>query len=397
VICDLLFSEKLNRKTRCGMADRADIVIVGGGIVGSSVALNLIRDGFVGKVLVIERDPSYRFASSSLAMGGVRQQFMSRVNIQMVQYSVRMFESTPEILFQQRAYLFLGNPTNWSKLQRRYEAEKELGAEVDMLDVAAIRRMVPEVRDDDLVGAVFGPKDGYVDARAALRYFRDSAETAGAQYLTGEVDGVEIDGGSVRGVHAKKHGTIDTPRLLIACGAYSAPIAALAGVDLRVEPVRQQLFRCALPRPWTYQFPIVIDPGGVHWRSYGENEIVIAKTRIDEEPGIRFDAETNRFYDEFLPDLIRRVPEFAGLGLVSGWGGLYEMTPDHNGIICGHPSIEGLYFACGFSGHGLMMSPATGKVMSEIIRTGKSETVDVSVLAVDRFERGALFFDEAMI
>ena len=86
----------------------------------------------------------------------------------------------------------------------------------------------------------------------------------------------------------------------------------------------------------------------------------IAKTKIDEEPGIRFDADTNRFYDEFLPDLVRRVPEFAGLGLVSGWGGLYEMTPDHNGILGGHPTIEGLYFACGFSGHGLMMSPATG-------------------------------------
>jgi FAD-dependent oxidoreductase domain-containing protein 1 len=366
----------------------ADIVIIGGGIIGSSVALNLLQDGFSGRVLVIERDSSYQFASSALAMGGVRQQFMSSVNVRMVQYSLRVFEAFPECNFRQRGYLFLGNESNWPTLQRRYETQKSLGAECELLTVSAIRRLVPELRCDDLAGGVFGPKDGYVDPRAALRVFRQKAEAAGATYISDEVQNVE------RGVvHAMKAGRIETPRIVIAAGAYSGSFG------IPITPVRQQLFRCELPRPWDYEFPVVIDPGGVHWRSAPNNlrEIVIAKTNADEPPGIRFGGDLERFHSDFLPALVRRLPEFRDVKLIFGWGGLYEMTKDHNGIIDKHPDIEGLYIAAGFSGHGLMMSPATGKLMSELIRTGRFETIDASPLSFTRFGRNELFWDEAMI
>lgn len=374
------------------MGATADIVIIGGGIIGSSISYNLINDGFKGRIVVVERDPSYQFASSALAMGGVRQQFMSSVNIRMVQYSIRILAQFPECAFRQPGYLFLGNESNWKKLRRRYEVQKSLGAECELLSAADIRRLVPELRCDDLAGGLIGPKDGYVDARATFRVFRKKAEELGATFISDEVHKVE------RGsVHAMKTGRIDTDRVVIASGAYSAAVARLAGVDLPITPVRQQLFRCALPRAWTYEFPMVVDPGGVHWRGDFNDEIIIAKTKLDEPPGIRFGCEIERFYEDFLPDLVRRLPEFHGLKLVFGWGGLYEMTPDHNGVIDKHPEIEGLYIAGGFSGHGLMMSPATGKVMSEFIRLGRFETVDASRLSFSRFRRNELFWDEAMI
>jgi FAD-dependent oxidoreductase domain-containing protein 1 len=374
------------------MSLSADVVIIGGGVVGSSIAFNLLEDDFKGRVLVIERDPSYQFASSALAMGGVRQQFMSRVNVQMVQYSIRVLEQSPECRFRQRGYLFLGAESNWNKLRRRYEVQKSLGCVCELLDISAIRRLVPELRTDDLLGGLIGPQDGYVDPRATLRIFRKKAETAGAAYLSDEVKKIE------RGViHCSKSGRVAAEHIVIACGAYSGTVAELAGVSLPITPVRQQLFRCVLPRPWIYEFPMVIDPGGVHWRSDGNDEIVMAKTRPDEPPGFRFGCEIERYYSDFLPDLVRRLPEFNGLKLVFGWGGLYEMTPDHNGIIDRHPEMDGLYVAAGFSGHGLMMSPATGKLMSELIRTGAFQTLDASPLSCSRFARNELFRDEAMI
>ena len=360
------------------MSSPGDIVIIGGGVVGSSVAFNLLQDGFQGRVVVMERDSSYQFASSALAMGGVRQQFMSRVNVAMVQYSLKIIEQFPECDFRQRGYLFLGNESNWAKLQRRYEIQKSIGAECELVNVADIRRLVPELRCDDLVGGLLGPKDGYVDPRATLRAFRKKAEALGAVYVSCEVE--KMEPGSV---------------YVIASGAYSGAVAKLAGVDVPIIPVRQQLFRCTLPREWTYEFPVVMDPGGAHWRSSPNNEITIAKTKTDESPGFRFGCDLERFHEEFMPALVRRLPEFRDLKLIFGWGGLYEMTPDHNGII--DKISDGLYIAAGFSGHGLMMSAATGKLMSELIRTGRFETLDASVLSFGRFARNELFWDEAMI
>jgi glycine/D-amino acid oxidase-like deaminating enzyme len=323
-------------------------------------------------------------------MGGVRQQYMSDVNIRMVQYSLPVFEQMPECRFRQRGYLFLITESNSAKLQRRYEVQKSLGASCEMLSVNDVRRLIPELSCDDLIGGLLGAKDGYVDARTTLGAFRNRAEKAGAEFVPDEVQRIEV-----RSVYATRSGRIDADCIVIACGAYSAPIARTLGIALPITPVRQQLFRCVLPRPWPYEFPMTIDPGGLHWRSDGSTEIVLAKTKTDERPGLRFEADVRRFYDDFMPDLVRRLPEFRDVKLVFGWGGLYEMTPDHNGII--DQIADGVYVAAGFSGHGLMMTPATGKLMSELIRTGRFETVDATRLSFSRFERNDLFFDEALI
>jgi len=169
----------------------ADIVIIGGGVVGSSIAFNLLQDGFDGQVTVLERDSSYQFASSALAFGGVRQQFMTPISLKMVQYSLSVLPQFPDCEFHQCGYLFLGDDAHWNELQKRYEIQKSLGVDCELFDVADIQRLVPELNCDDLRGALFGPRDGYVDPRALLRSFRKKAEGLGAKYVSQDFDKAE--------------------------------------------------------------------------------------------------------------------------------------------------------------------------------------------------------------
>jgi glycine/D-amino acid oxidase-like deaminating enzyme len=180
-------------------------------------------------------------------------------------------------------------------------------------------------------------------------------------------------------------------------------LASLAGLPVPIEPMRQMLFRCTLPQPWPYRFPMLIDPGGVHWRHDdatepgGVDQIILAFTNWREQPGENFVPDAKRWHKDFYPAMVNRVPGLREVSGVHGWAGLYEMTPDHNPVLGPHPDLSGFIFANGFSGHGLMMSPATGKIVSELVRLGRSETFDVGVFAPDRFARGALVHDAATI
>jgi glycine/D-amino acid oxidase-like deaminating enzyme len=391
----------------------ADVVIVGGGVVGLSAAYHLKREGFTGRVVVVERDPTYRRASSFLAMGGIRQQFGSAINVRMAQFSIAFYERFDARLaelgvqpsrFSQRGYLFLVDRVGEERFRRRFEHQKALGAHVECLERKALEARLGGVRLDDIAFGVLGTADGYANPRAVLAGFRAAAAAEGAEIVEDEVVGIRQAEGRVTAVDFASAGTVATAAVINAAGAYAGRVGALAGLELPVQPVRQHLFRAELPARWPYRFPMVIDPGGVHWRhddlvdpDAPFDRIVVAKTRIDEPPGENFTCDESRWFDEFLPDLVKRVPSFADLRLVEGWAGLYEMTPDHNPIVGEHPRLNGFFLANGFSGHGLMLSPATGRILSELVRTGQSTTFDIRPFAVDRFERGELFWDEAMV
>ena len=233
--------------------------------------------------------------------------------------------------------------------------------------------------------------------------FRAGAELAGAEVLIDEVTAIEHTQGAVTGVRVASGTRITAPIVVNAAGPWAGRVAALAGLKLPVEPMRQMLFRCTLPYPWPYRFPMLIDPGGVHWRHDdasepgGPDKIILAFTDWNERPGENFAADQARWQKDFYPALVKRVPALRDVSDVHGWAGLYEMTPDHNPVLGPHPALSGLIFANGFSGHGLMMSPATGKIVSELVRLGRSETFDVTIFAPDRFERGALVHDAATI
>ena len=395
------------------MTRPADVVVVGGGVVGSAAAWRLLGDGFAGRVVVVDRDPSYARASSFLAMGGVRQQFGSRVCVQMVQHSVRLWREfdermrtpshTPRAWFRQRGYLFLADDATSAALAARADAQQAAGAVQQRLRVDEIAALVPGLKLDDIRWGLFGPEDGYANPREVLFGLRAAALAAGAEYVHDEVIGVDVAGGRVAGVQLAHAGRLDAPVVVNAAGPLSGRVAALAGLTVPVEPVRQLLFRCTLPRRWPTRFPMVVDPGGVHWRhddpvAPGEpDRIILAFTRWDEPAGECFDCDEARWEHQFYPALVRRMPALAEVSDVHGWAGLYEMTPDHNPVLGEHPAVRGLVFASGFSGHGLMMSPATGLAVSELVRFGESRTFDITPFAVDRFERGALVHDGATI
>jgi glycine/D-amino acid oxidase-like deaminating enzyme len=259
------------------------------------------------------------------------------------------------------------------------------------------------VNVDDIIYGVLGPEDGYANPRQVLEGFRRAAEKAGAQFVTAEVSGVAVNNGKVEGVRLSNGNTLHASIVVNAAGPWAGKLAATAGLRVPVEPMRQMLFRATLPRRWPYRFPMVIDPGGVHWRHEDAEQdgdpdrIIVAFTKWDEPVGENFAPDYARWDDEFFPALVRRVPAFRDLHDVHGWAGLYEMTPDHNPVFGEHPELHGLIFANGFSGHGLMMSPATGRIVSEIVRLGRSETFDIGIFAPDRFDRGALVYDSATI
>ena len=389
------------------------IVIVGGGVVGSSIAWHLRTGSFRAEVTVIERDPTYRRASSFLAMGGIRQQFSSAANIRLAQHSVRFYERfdtamqvpghRPRAWFRQRGYLFLADDASADRVERRFVRQRALGARVERLDVAAVRALVPDLALDDIRFGVLGPDDGYASPREVLAGFRHAAAAAGATYVTGEVTAVRTAGGRVRGVTLAGGASIDARAVVNAAGPFAARLAALADLDLPVTPVRQHLFRCTLPRRWPHRFPVVIDPGGVHWRhddpldTGDPDRIIVARTRHDEPPGENFECDRERWTKDFRPPLVARLPALAAAELVEGWAGLYEMTPDHNPLLGEHPELAGFYLANGFSGHGLMLAPATGAALAELLATGASSRLDISAFDPGRFARGEPFHDDALI
>jgi len=391
----------------------ADVVVIGGGVVGSAAAWQLLCDGFTGRVVVVERDPTYARASSFLAMGGIRQQFGSAVCVQMVQHSVRLWREfddrlrtpahAPRAWFRQRGYLFLADDATAAALAARAEAQDAAGAVQRRLTVDEIAALVPGLMLDDIRWGLFGPDDGYANPREVLFGLRAGAAAAGAEYVRDEVVGVDVTAGRISGVRLSSGAALSAPVVVNAAGALAGRVAALAGLSVPIEPVRQLLFRCTLPRHWPTRFPMVIDPGGVHWRhddpvAPGDpDRITLAFTKWDEPPGENFACDDARWEHEFYPALVRRMPALADVADVHGWAGLYEMTPDHNPVLGGHPEVAGLIFASGFSGHGLMMSPATGLVVSELVRLGESRTFDVAPFAVDRFERGEFVRDGATI
>jgi FAD-dependent oxidoreductase domain-containing protein 1 len=390
-----------------------DVAIVGGGVVGSSIAWHLRAHGFTGRILVIERDRTYRRASSSLAMGGIRQQFCTAVTVRMVQHSVAFWkqfdarlgtaEARPRAWFRQRGYLFLADAATAPALMKRFELERQAGAVVQQLPPEDIRKLVPDAWLDDIVFGMLGGEDGYANPREALSGFHRAAAAAAVEYIEETVAGITTAGGRVTGLRLASGTAIAAPVIVNAAGAWAGAVARLAGLSVPVDPVRQMLFRCTLPHRWPYRFPMLIDPGGVHWRhddpvDPGDpDRLVAAFTKWDEPVAENFAPDPSRWHREFYPAMARRVPSLAGVTAAEGWSGLYEMTPDHNPVFGEHPSLAGLIFANGFSGHGLMMSPATGVIVSEMIRLGRSETFDVSIFAPDRFERGALVHDAATI
>ena len=298
---------------------------------------------------------------------------------------------------QARGYLFLATAANEARMEARLSRMLAAGARVERIGPDEVARRAPGVRVDDVRFALFGPEDGYADPRAVLTHLRRRAEDAGVAMAVGEAVEIEHAEGRVTGVRLEGGGRLATARVVNAAGAFAAELAARAGLALPVVPVRQHIFRARLPEPAGEPYPMLIDPTGVHFRSESPDVIRVAFASHDEPPGENLACDESRWPNAFLPALSARMPGFARLALVDGWAGHYEVTPDRQPIVGEHPDLAGFYLANGFSGHGLMMAPAIGLAVAELVTRGRFVTFDLSRYALARFARGELLAEDPVI
>ena len=383
----------------------AEVVIIGGGIVGSSIAWLLMHAG-CKDVLVIERESSQGKGSTGKSMGGVRAQFSTAVNIQMSLHSIPFYAKFEEVVghpadYRPQGYLFLATKdSHLAYLRDNFERQKKLGlTTASLLSADEIRSMLPQVRSDDILGGSFCSTDGFVDPYSVMNGFMASAVEHGATlWKKTEITAITTDQQGAFRVETTR-GPVSTRTVVNAAGAWSAQIAKFVGVDLPVEPLRRMLVPSEPFSDFPHTSPMVIDMStGFHFRPEGRG-FLLAWNDPDETPGYKTDFEPS-FIEKILIHAADRVPVFENLPInpKRAWAGLYEMTPDHHCILGPVVVVPGFFLANGFSGHGVMHSPATGKILADLILQGETNVVDdVSVLAFERFAKGELLHETAVL
>ncbi len=367
----------------------ADVVIVGGGIIGASTAYNLAMSG-IKDVVVMEKDLLAQ-GSTGLSVGGIRQQFSHPANIRLSRESVRVFKNFKEELgvdigFCQAGYLFLAQKqATWQEFLFSVETQRQFSVPVEVLNPDEIRRRWPYLKCDDIMGATFGPEDGYADPYLVAMGFAAAARKQGVRVeeLT-RVTAVRLSGDRVLGVETTR-GQVSSPAVVNAAGPWAAEVAAMAGLDLPVSPCRRQAFMTQpfdlLPHP----VPMIIDQDALFYVRGAAPNLILGMSDPDEPASFNLNVD-REFMERVVGAAVRRVPILEKAELLKGWAGLYEITPDGNPIIGEAPFLKGFFCAVGFSGHGFQHGPAVGRILSELISRGQTG-FDLSPFSFDRFKK----------
>ncbi len=368
------------------MTNSADVVIVGGAAVGSAIACFLGREGFKGRIVVVEKDPSYQWCATGRSVASIRQQFSTPENIQLSQFGWQYFSEIkaaygPEadVGLVQRGYAIMASAEGGDVLRANVELQRSLGADVELMAPAALKAQFPWLAVDDLAGAGWGRSgEGWVDPHAHLQLLRKRAIAQGVTYLADEVVGIDVTSGAVAGVRLASGGRIATGLVVCAAGWHSRKVAAMAGIDLPVRPRKRYVFVVDCPTPLTGA-GLMIDPTGVYFRPEGRYYLAGVAPPDDEDPDAEdFDIEDGFFERLVWPTLAARVPALETLKVVNAWCCHYDLsTLDHNAILGAHPDVAGFLLACGFSGHGMQHSPGIGRAMAELIAHGAYRTIDL--------------------
>ncbi|AWB93991.1 sarcosine oxidase subunit beta [Aeromicrobium chenweiae] len=369
----------------------ADVVVIGGGVMGLSTAYHLARAG-VERVVLLERG-ALGEGSTCKAAGGVRALFSDEINIRLGQHSLETFERfgaefDQEIDLHQVGYLLLASDDDsLAAFERNADLMTALGLEAHTVDVAEAARLSPLISTDGLVGGLYSPRDGHCTPEAVVLGYARAARRAGVTILTGTAaTGIDVEDSAVTAVRTDA-GVISTPSVVCAAGAWSREVAAWAGEMLPIEPLRRQIVVTEPVEGLDPGTPFTIDfSSSFYFHGEGRGLLMGAPERSD---AWGFDQSRDPDWLEDLAECMeRRVPSLADIGLQSGWAGLYEMTPDHNAVIGRSDVVKGFLYAAGFSGHGFLMGPAVGEVMRDL-HLGRTPFVDVSPLHASRFPAGA--------
>ncbi|MBI4183032.1 MAG: FAD-binding oxidoreductase [Proteobacteria bacterium] len=385
---------------------RYDIVVVGGAIIGSSIAYHLARDGRAGAIAVIEPDPTYEWAATPRATGGVRQLFSLPENIRMSQASLAFYldfattmavDGAPaEIDFRRQGYLFLTGGDDAAVLEANWRTQTALGARVELLDAAALKRRFPSLRVDDVALAALSPDDGWLDPYGALMGFRRKARSLGVAYLAERVAAIEAGRRSVERVRLASGGAIEASAVVIAAGAWSAEIAATAGMRLPVEPMSRMQHYFDVPAG-IEPLPLIRDLAGLGMRPEGKGFIGgVADWSVP--AGFDFEVDHGYFERTVWPRLAHRVPALETLKLGRTWRGHYARNTLDGNMIIGPwtGGLANLYVAVGFSGHGIMHAPAVGRAIAELVLDGGFRSLDLAPLSYRRVVEGKAYAEKGI-
>jgi glycine/D-amino acid oxidase-like deaminating enzyme len=390
----------------------ADVVIVGGGIVGSAVAYFLSGDSaFQGsRIVLIERDPSYAQCSTARAVGGLRQQFSTPENIAMSRFTLELirrlkatFGPEADVAFREQGYLIMAGAEGRAVLAENVALQQSHGADIVLLDTAALAQRFPWLSTDGVAAGAFGQSgEGWFDPPSLANLMRNAARRKGVAIVNGHVTGIETAGGRVRAVRLAGGSRIDCGILVNAAGAWAGELAALARLRLPVEPRKRYVYviDCREATEELLRAPLTVDPSGVWFRPEGRLFLCGKSPEENQEPpATDLDAIDHTFFeDEVWPRLAARIPAFESVKAVNAWAGYYDFnTLDQNAIIGPHPDCRNFYFANGFSGHGAQQAAAAGRAIAELIVHGAFQTIDLTRLGYARIAEGRPLFERNVI
>ncbi|OHV70623.1 FAD-dependent oxidoreductase [Mesorhizobium sp. LCM 4577] len=381
---------------------RYDIVIIGGAIVGSSVAYYLREEGFTGSIALIERDPQFSHAATTLSLASIRQQFSIPENIRLSQFTLNLFRRLKEtfgpdadIGFREGGYLILAGEAGLPILKANHATQVAEGADILLEDAGQLARRFPWLSVEDVSAGAFGRSgEGWFDAHALLTLFRKALRDKRIDFITASATGISRDGNRVTGVSLDNGETLEAGIVVNAAGPNAGRVAAFAGLELPVEPRKRNVFVFEAREKYA-DMPLLVDPSGIYVRP--EGSVYLTGGAEPEEGDVApdpkdFDVNWPLFEEVIWPTLATRIPAFEAIKPTRAWVGHYDYnTLDQNGVIGPHPEVENFLFANGFSGHGLQQAPAVGKSIAELVMHGGYRTIDCTAFGYERVAQGRAF------
>jgi len=375
------------------MRDKADAVIIGGGIIGTAIAFYLAKAKY-GNIILVEKELFLGSGATSKAAGGIRAQFSSKSNIEMSMLSEKSFvnfkeETGQDAFYDKVGYMFLLEENNHiESFKKDYELQKSLGLNVELLKPEDIGQYAPHVSLEGIKLATFCHEDGLGDPHEFLTGYEKAARQLGVEFeIEAEVTGINLNAGKVTGVKTAK-GEISTPLVINCAGPYAKVIGRMVGADVKVEPIRRQIVTTGeldFIKPY---IPMVVDVKSGLYCHKESKGMLLGWADFSVKPS--FDTSIDPDYtDAILEKALERIPQLETAEIANQWAGLYETTPDHRAIIGWEPAVEGMFHCTGFSGHGFMHAPAAGQITTEIL-TDRELSIDISSLSPSRFAKGVV-------
>lgn len=373
----------------------ADVIVIGGGIIGASVAYHLLARDPRLRVLLLEKEAEVGAGATSKATGGVRHQFSSETNIRLTQFSYPYFAEAERLLgrsvdFAPHGYLFVTTePATVEQLKKNVALQQGLGVRSRLLAPSEMSALLPQLVVDDLVGGTFCPDDGSADPYGLLQAFLAGARERSPRVFTSEpVVSVDRGGERIVGVTTFRE-RYRAPVVVNAAGPYAGEVGALAGVAIPSKPYRRQVMVTEPIPGFPEVFPLTVDlDTGWYVHRQGKSAVLMGGTDKDQHPGYDTTVDWEAF-DLVFKAAGKRVPPLADAKVMRAYAGVRDLTPDYHGILDEAHEAPGFYVACGFSGHGFMHAPAVGLLMAELILDGRTRSMDLNPLSLERFKRGA--------